>query len=240
MKPARWLWVFGALVLFFAMPARAGLEYSQTYVLFGGENKADSSERRSRTIPIRGANRIVIRLWSANTAAYTGADSIYTDSLSVVKYLFSDSVSTIVRDSLGTLVTLGPYTSATDVASAFPLTADSVAITPTATNTSVADTANKMVVVHWSPLLKKLRPAVNGSGVYTLVDAALPLVGTSVYGDGTLMPQYFWMRATPVTRFGFAGTGSDVGNVMTNAPASMRTRGINGLRGTATVYYRDR
>ena len=221
----------------FALPVAA--EKSQTFMLYDGSAlwsaAADSTAAKSsHWFPVRGASRVVIRLLSAGAGAHTGADSQFVDSLAVVSYLFSDTVSFIARDSAGTVVTassLIPTTS--DHGPAYPICGDSVMVTATATNATVGDSAYKMVAIGWPPVLKRLRSASSGGGVYTIVAAAIPpgAAAPSIYGDGTIMPQYMKLRVTPAIRMTTAGFSSTAG---------IRTKGVRGLRGWATVYYRDK
>lgn len=202
--------------------ALAGNENIKRVVLIAGGNVADSSARVSPWINVRGAHRIVIRSWSVNTAAWTTADSQYTDSISTWQTEFSDSVSFIGRDSSGTLVTAR---SGMSNANAFPVCADSVMYSG-----NVQDTTTKLVMISHPPINKILRPAVNGSGVYGPVITSTGPTSVGTYGDGSINAQYMRVRITPFTRSTLGGVLSTQG---------IRTKGINGLRVEALVIFKN-
>src|SRR5882672_9527380 len=78
----------------------AGGQKATTYTLFPGAT-TDTTEQASYWIPIKNASHVLIRTWS--TGAST--DTNYCDSITTWKTLFSDTVSFIAKDSLGTIVT---------------------------------------------------------------------------------------------------------------------------------------
>lgn len=221
------------LALMVALPSlgHAGTDAPDgKYLLFDGRQNADSSEQASPWIPVKGANRIVIRLRSQNTASWsTGADTQYVDSIAIWKVLLSDSALFQACDSAGTTVTFNHRFPRSDVRSGpFPMCADSVVITGVE-NAITPDTTYKQASVSLAPLAKKLRPPANGSGVYTYIIAALPPAGTSIYGDGTIQAQFMRIRYTPYTRMTLGGFSSTAG---------IRTKGINGLRVEAEIIRR--
>lgn len=225
LRPLAALFVVAGLAL--PMTGQTGAFNSDERVLFFGETFNDTLAHASKWIDVRGANRVILKFRSGHTGAYTGADSVYTDSLLVVNVLFSDSVSFMARDSAGTIVTAssGIPTVIGTHGEPYPMCADSVLINalPAASTT---DTTYKMVTVHLPPIKKQLRPAANGSGVYCIVAPALPLPGTSIYGDGSIMPRFMRIRVTPTTRMTEGGRLSTAGK---------RTTGIRGLSVTALI-----
>jgi len=224
MKTVRLALILAAVCAAFALPARAALDIRE-WVLFDGSNAADSSERASPWIPVRGATRVYIRTWSAGAAA----DTDFCDTLTTWKTLFSDSVLFMARDSLGTIVTAR---SSMSNVGAFPMCADSAMITNFA-----ADSVKMCAVV--SPVqgtAKPVRGSGTGSGYITIimptpVGAAVPATAaTSVIAGATefFMTQYMRIRVTPRTRLTTAGFSSTAG---------LRTRGINGLRMRAYIVF---
>jgi len=235
MKSWKWLFAIAAVLTLFALPCRvkAGIEVvPTTYQLFKGNTTVakDTLEMASPWIPVRGANRILIRTWSQGQAAYTGADSVYCDSILTFKVLFSDSVSFMGRDSLGTLVT-ARSTSGFSTTGAFPVCADSVMITGAENALTPDTTRGKFVAVSNVPLQKSLRAGASGSGHYTLVVPVIPPGGASIYGDGSITAQYMRVRVTALNRLTLAGAVSTAG---------IRTRGINGLRMEAMPIYKNK
>jgi len=231
MKARVWLVVLGLL---FAVAAYSQEKESvDVFDLFRGDTRAaqDSSDYISPWIPVRGANRIVLRTWSANSNSYTGADSCFVDSLSLARVMFSDSVSFIGRDSLGTLVTYRPtipYSS--DHGITYPVCADSVMFTIGLTTTAGVDTTRKHIAAAQSPAGRVLRPAVSGSGVYTFIWPTTPNAATGViWGDGAINAGYMRVRYSVPVRLTTAGFSSSQG---------IRTRGVNGLRCKAYVYFK--
>ena len=184
-------------------------------VLFGGGDKADSTERASRWIGIRGASRVYIRTWTIGAAA----DTDFCDSVSTWKTLLSDSVCANVTGEDGF-----------STGSA----CDSVVIT----NNNVDST--KMVAVYGVPTVqaaKTIRASASGSGLITVVYPIAAGHGTSpaaaqVAGSTDVFAtQWLRIRVTPITRSTTAGF---------NSTAGLRTRGFHGLRMEALIYYPNR
>ncbi len=228
-----WMRRAAAIVVLIGLAAAMGLGHAGAlnvteYVLFNGVNQADSTEMASPWIPIRGASRIYIRTWSAGATA----DTDFCDTIATWKTLFSDSVLLIVRDSLGTIVTVRSYTPSS--AATFPMCADSLVVTNNA-----ADSVKMVAVIN--PVQgtgKPVRGSVTGSGYYTIirpniVGGVMPLAsGTSVEPpEAFFMTQYLRIRITPRTRLTTAGF---------NSTAGIRTRGVHALRMRAYVTYPNR
>lgn len=165
----------------------AGQQLVTETTLYGGSN-TDSLEQASPWISVRGASRVVIRLWSAKAAfhASTDADSTFTDSIAVFKVAFTDSITSVNPIIAG----------------------DSVVIT-TATVANV-DTTTKMVGVWHPPLLEALRGPGNGSGVYTWVVPITPGLVTAD-NNGFVLPKYMRVYVTPHRRNTVTGGQSTAG-----------------------------
>jgi len=161
---------------------------------------------------VRGASRVVIRLWSANTSAWTGADSIYADSVTTFKALFSDSMGLTVTSPTNQTI---------------PSAADSVMVDLAVTN---PDTATTSIAASRLPINKPLAAAKNGSGWITTVYPALSVAGLAGATDfpSVFGKQYMRIRVTPARRQTEGGRLSTSGK---------KTVGIRGLRGRAYVYY---
>lgn len=181
-------WIARLMLLVAALPLLgAGQEETRTFVLFGGSD-VDSTEQVSPWIPVRGANRILIRTWSGKAAFHDeeDPDSTFSDSIQTFRVAFTDSVK-----------------------STNPLVgADSVVVN--AVSLTVLDTTSKMVAVHSPPLQEALRGPGNGSGIYTQVTPTIP-GGVGVYGDGSIAPQYMRVLITPLRRNTVTGGQSTEG-----------------------------
>lgn len=185
----RWiatLIVASTLGLFCISGAAVTNQGIRTMVLFGGSN-TDSTEQASAWIPIRGANRVMIRLWSAKAAfhASTDADSTYSDSITTFRVAFTDSMQ-----------------------NTNPLIAgDSVIFTA---NVGFVDTIYKLVTLHPGLTDKSLRGPDNGSGIYAHVNP-VPPASALAYGDGSFGPQYMRIYVTPRRRMTVTGSQSTAG-----------------------------
>lgn len=159
-----------------ASSASAGNLEIKKFVLYGGSN-TDSTEQISPWIPVRGAQRVILKFWSAKAAfhASTDADSTYSDSIAVFKVGFTDSVS-----------------------STNPLIAGDSVVVTTATVANI-DTTTKMVAVMHPPLQEALRGPGNGSGIITWVVPVTPGLATAD-NNGFIAPQYMRIYVTPLRR----------------------------------------
>lgn len=192
----------------------AGSQQINSFVLFGGSN-TDTLELRSNWIPVFGAQRIIIRTWSAKAAfhASTDADSNYSDSLTTFKVLFTDSVT---ANKIG---------------------ADSIVVDPAsvAVTVGVSDSARVMVAVKPLPINKELRGAANGSGLLSFI------TGTAVNGNAAIgapfdpstiiAKKYMRIAVTPLRRNTVTGGNSTSGE---------RVAGLKGLRMVAHVVYANK
>lgn len=224
----RKLVILAMLALVVASGVFGGNQNIKTYTLFNGSNVADSSERASIWIPIRGASRVYIRTWSAGAAA----DTDFCDTVTTWKTLLSDSVLFMASDSLGTIVTArsGTSRSTTTHSEPFPMCADSVVIT---NNASMDSTKLVTVLFPVQGVGKPVRGTSSASGYYTVIQPAftpiLPATNPSVSGaNDVLMPGYLRIRITPRSRLTTAGFSSTAG---------LTTRGINKLKMIAYVLY---
>ena len=230
MKARRWLaGMFLVVIALAAVPAMSGNNIPQEFSLFNGSD-VDSTEHVSPWIPVRGANRVILKTWTTKAAFHvsTDADSNYSDSITTFKAGFSDSVLFMARDSSGTLVTASssiPRTTAHG--EPYPICGDSLVIT---TTTNPSDTLVKLVSVKHHPVNKVLRSPENGSGVYTVVFATAP-GSIGAYGDGTIAPSYMRIYLTPLRR-ATAATGL--------ATVPRRVNGLKGLRMKAYVRYNNK
>jgi len=203
----------------------------KSYLLFNGVNAADSSERASFWIPIRGAQRVYIRTWSAGATA----DTDFCDTVTTWKTLLSDSLAFMGRDSLGTLVTAaGGIPRTTSHSDAFPVAADSVVIT-----NQLADSVKMVAVINPVEGVGDIvRGSATGSGRYTIImpNAAQAIMPNTAGGTASglaaaneiFMTSYLRIRITPRTRLTTAGFSSTAG---------LRTRGLNKLKMIAYVVY---
>ena len=207
----RWrlLAVLGALALF-ALPVHAGNFWYKDFVLFGGTT--DSTEQVSPWIPVKDADRVIIRTYSGMGSSAGTSDSTFSDSIATFKVAFSDSVSGYAGGS-------GNY----------PIAIDSVVVNVVSVN--VADSSSKLVAIWHPPLQERLTHTVNGGGTYTLVLPMLPNAPASVYGDGGINPGWMRVLATPGRRFCMGGDTRTV---------PCRVNGIKLLKMTARVVYRNR
>jgi hypothetical protein len=202
----RWIALLVAAGLIAAGSAHAGNLEVQKVTLFGGSD-TDSTEQVSNWFPVRGAKRVIIRLWSGKAAfhASTDADSTFSDSIAVFKVGFTDSI--------GHAVSTGPAAG------------DSVVIT-TATVANI-DTTTKMIGVWHPPLQEALRGPANGSGLITWVLPVTPGLATAD-NDGFIAPLYMRVYLTPLRRMTVTGGQSTAGK---------RVNGLKKLRGQALVIF---
>ena len=199
----------GLLLVFLAQVVSAGNLDVRKYVLFGGSD-TDSLEQQSIVIPVRGAQRVILRTWSTHLAFGGNADSAKADSFQAFKVAFSDSVTGFETGPNG---------------QSYPVAADSVVITTTALST--VDTTSKMVAVIHPPLQEALRAPGNGSGIMTWVVPTTPGLVTAD-NNGFIAPQYMWVLVTPLRRNTANGTTSTQG---------LRVNGLRGLRMEALVIH---
>lgn len=201
-----------ALMLLIATAAIGGSQDIREYVLFGGSD-TDSTEQASTWVPIRGASRVLIRLWSTHTAfhASTDADSTFADSITIFKLLLSDSICCFVTGPDGRLISSA---------------ADSLVIPITL----APDSATKMVGAAPLPINKTLRAPANGSGLYTIVYPVQPGLATAD-ANGVIGSSFMRIRVTPLRRLTVTGGQSTAGK---------RVNGLRGLRAKAMVYFDNR
>ena len=175
----RKLFAVGVLLTFFAHVAGAGNLDIRRKMLFNGDAATgtasiDTTEHASPWIDVRGASRILLRSWSAKAAFHvsTDADSLYTDTITVFRIAFSDSM-----------------------ASTNPLVAgDSVIYTSAAYDTNIAQ-----VNIGAPPVNQQLRGPGNGSGIYSWVMPTTPNAIT-VDVNGFIPKQYMRVYYTPLAR----------------------------------------
>lgn len=182
--------------------------------------------------PVEHASHIELRSWSSKAAfsATTDADSQYTDSISIMTVLFSDSVSFMARDSAGVRVTassLIPTT--TSHGNPYPICADSVSVGTLTATGFVVDSVTTLIGVHHAPVNVALRAPGNGSGFLTGIFPTIP-VGVAAFGDGEIHKRYMKVVITPRKRNTAA---------MSLATVPNRTIGLKGFKMQATIYSQD-
>jgi hypothetical protein len=230
-----------------AATAHTGQQTVKTYTLFNGWQTPDSTAQASYRIPIRGANRVVIRMFDGNTASWNSTDSTTTDSVTAWSTLFGDSVTMIAKDSLGTVATFSTSGATPGYLNSwnrngnlefntYPITKDSTTISGDGVDST------KFVAVYHTigtsgASNRNLSFASTKGGWYTFV---LPLsIGTnpttqswgrfgSQEQQATFIPSYMWVSYTPFTRSTFSAVGVAVGN---------RTKGLKNFKAVAYVYY---
>lgn len=209
--------------------ARSGAMDVREYVLFNGSNTSaavDTLELASPWFPIQHASRIVVRLWSANTSAWTSADSTFTDSITTFRVAYSDS-------AFGRVVNLGPTGGGTGQSA--PVGGDSTQV-DYAIGTSNPDTSaagpGTMTAAKPLPINRPLAGTKNGSGLITVITPVIVAssVSTQIVPDysGYFYKKMARIRVTPLRRLTEGGRLSTAG---------IRTAGIRGLRGRVLVYY---
>lgn len=139
---------------------------------FSGAAATDTAEHVSPWIPVQGATRIFFRSWSAKAAFHvsTDADSLYTDTITVFRVAFTDSVSN-VNPLVG---------------------ADSIAF-------AGVDTTVAQAIVTNPPVNQQLRGPGNGSGVITWVMPVNPGLITAD-NNGVIPKRYMRVYYTPLAR----------------------------------------
>ena len=214
-----------AVVAMLALPAmvQAQADESRRFILFNGAN-TDTNEQASPWINVRGARRILIRTWSTHAAftmvgadtcnggfllAATDVDSIYTDSLSTFRAIFSDSLESTISDFNG---------------SASPLARDSIVVDIAV---ATSDTSKVGIKGYPHPITKALRGPTNGWGIVTTIYPVAATLGAPDY-SGHIPKGYMRIRVTPTTRLTVCGGQSTAGK---------RTAGLKGLNMVAYVYY---
>jgi hypothetical protein len=203
------------MIVSFPVSSIAGNEWNRELVIFGGGNTSaavDTAELASPWFPVRGASRVVVRLWSANTSAWTAGDSTYSDSLTTFKVLLSDSLCCQVTDLNG-------------VRSASA--ADSFQVDLAVTN---PDTSTVGIGAKPLPISRPLAAAKSGSGVISVIYPTAPSLGAPDY-TGVFGKQYMRIRTQALRRKTEGGRLSTSGK---------QTVGIRGLRGRVYVYYRNK
>jgi hypothetical protein len=193
------------------------------YVLFPGAT-TDTTEQASYWIPVQGARRIYIRTFSTATTS----DTSTCDSITTWKTLFSDTLSFVGRDSVGTIVSGTAPRGTTTQYPTVAIMADSIATTGQAMDSL------SLIGVYQPAITRPLR----GSGAMTCVYPATYLqqsngVGTLINEpvmdqNGVIERKYMRIRVTPRTRLTTAGFSSTQG---------IRTSGIRGLKMTVRVEF---
>lgn len=228
MTRMRWWAVVAAL--FVAAPALSG-QYVNEYVLFNGSNTSaavDTLELASPWFPVQHASRIVIRLWSANTSAWTAADSTFADSLTTFRVAYSDSLGGLVND-------LGAPVRGAATPKLAAIGGDSVqvdyAVGSNNPDTSAAGPGT-MTAAKPLPINRALAGTKNGSGIIAVITPVIVAssVSTQIVPDysGYFYKKWARIRVTPLRRMTEGGRLSTQG---------IRTVGVRGLRGRAYVYY---
>lgn len=202
------LGAFGAVVglcALLAMPHGAEARGFRSYLMYAGT--PDSSSVRTAWVPIRGAQRVVIRMWSQHAAfAITGADTALADSLQEFTMFVSDSICCFVTGPGGNTI-----------ASA----ADSFSVT----QGTAQDTTTKMVGFYPSPVNKQLRSAANGGGIHVVVFPRM-MIGAQMDQRGAFADALMRVTFTPLRR--------SVGNAGTSITS--RVNGLRSFKMVADVY----
>lgn len=189
-------------------------------ILFNGSNTSaavDTVEQASPWFYVLGASRVDIRIWSANTSAWTAADSVYADSIITWKILFSDSISNTSPGFYGTRQE--------------PAAADSIMIDAAVT---IPDTASVGVGCKPLPINKPIAAAKTGSGIISTIYPVKPPMTTAVSQvipqdeAGVFPKQWMRIRWQPLRRMTEGGRLSTAG---------IRTQGIRGLKMRARIFY---
>jgi hypothetical protein len=214
----RWLVL---LLMLVPLVAHAGTQDIREYVLFNGSNTSaavDTVEQESRWFPVYGASRVVIRIWSANTSAWTAADSTFADSITTWKVLLSDSTGNI-------LTSLGGQT--------IPGARDSLMLDMLVAADN-PDTTRIGLGCKPVPFQRAIAAAKTGSGILSTIYPigaefiAGSLANATPDASGVFMKQYMKIRWQPLRRMTEGGRLSTTGK---------RTVGIRGLRMRAYVIY---
>lgn len=225
MTQNKWFAALAAALLMLAWPAApfAGSQDIREYVLFNGSNTSaaiDTVEQQSPWFAVKGASRVIIRLWSANTSAWTAADSTYADSVTTWKVLVSDSTGFTVTSLAGQTI---------------PSMGDSLMFDMSVTADN-PDTSRVGIGCKPLPINKAIAAAKTGSGITSTIYpvGAAFIGGTLVHSpdaEGVFAKQYMRVRWQPLRRMTEGGRLSTAGK---------RTVGIRGLRMKAMVYYPNR
>lgn len=205
-----------ALLCLMSLPVMGGNQQMLEYTLFNGSNTSaavDTVELASAWIPIRGASRVMIRTWSNGSGTFSaGGDSLYVDSLTTFKVVFSDSICCTVTGPKGLSI---------------PSAADSFMIDATVAS-GLDTTKTGGIRIALLPINKALAPTTNGSGIITQVFVLTPGVATAEAGDGVFVKQYMRVRTQALRR------STPGGFLMTSG---FRAAGVRGLRMRAYVYH---
>lgn len=212
-------WLVLSLMLLSA-PAWAGNPDIREVILYNGSNTSaavDTVEQASPWFQVQGAVRVDIRIWSANTSAWTAADSVYADSITTWKIAFSDSICCTSVDYYGRTV-----------ASA----ADSVMFNMAIAAANNPDTALVGVACLPLPINKPIAAAKSGSGIISTIYPVTPswIASNNIFVNqaGIFPKRFMRIRWQPLRRMTEGGRLSTAG---------IRTQGIRGLRMRAYIYY---
>jgi hypothetical protein len=213
-----------ALLVLVALPtAHAGNLELRPIILHNGSNTSaaiDTVEQQTPWFSVRGATQVLVRMWSANTSAWTAADSIYTDSLTTFKVLLSDSLCCTVTGPTGQTILSA---------------ADSVMFDMSVAASSPDTSSGAGVMAQPLPINKPLAAAKNGSGIVCRIyPAAMLRIGAAfVNPDGiAIFPKQFMrIRWQPNRRNTEGGRLSTTGK---------RTEGIRGFKMVAYPLYENK
>jgi hypothetical protein len=215
----RWL-VGVALALALASPSYAGNPDVREIILFNGSNTSaavDTLEQASPWFQVQGAVRVDVRIWSANTSAWTAADSIYADSITTWKVALSDSICCTSVDYYGQTI----------ASAADSLMFDMAIVAANNPDTALAGIACKPL-----PINKPIAAAKSGSGIISTIYPVTPswIASNNIFVNqvGIFPKRFMRIRWQPLRRMTEGGRLSTAG---------IRTRGIRGLKMRAYVYY---
>ncbi len=219
-----WAALAAALALFLFSPAQAGNLNMPEIILHNGSNTSaavDTVEQQTPWFKVGGATQVIVRMWSASTSAWTGADSIYTDSLTTFKVLLSDSMCCTVTGPTGqTLLSA----------------ADSVMFDMSVVASNPDSTSGASVMCQPLPINKPLAAAKTGSGLIARIyPNSMMRVGVAIVnpdGIAKFPKQYMRIRWQPNRRRTISG-GSE-------ATVPNRVVGIRGFKMRATPVYENR
>jgi len=210
-------------VLVALSPAQAGNLELRPIVLHNGSNTSaaiDTAEQQTPWFSVRGSTQVLLRMWSANTSAWTGADSTFADSLTTFKVLLSDSLCCTVTGPTGqTLLSA----------------ADSVMFDMSVATSNPDTSVGSSVMAQPLPINKAISAAKTGSGfIVRIYPSSMLRVGTvAVNPDGIAVfpKQYMRIRWQPLRRMTEGGRLSTTGK---------RTVGIRGFKMVAYPLYENK
>jgi hypothetical protein len=192
----------------------AGSLSTQQYLLFAGDT--DSTEQLTDWIPVKNAQRIKIRTWSTHLGGGINADTTKVDSLRSFIVQFSDSICCYVTGKSGNTIASAQ---------------DSIALTD---GDFTSDTSKVGMGVQAAPIMKQLRGASNGSGIWTTVYPVQPGTFTTLANadpDGVVSQSLMRVRFTSTRRNTAGGALSTAGK---------RANGLRGIKMVATVYFANK